>query len=42
MRGVLVLVALALTGCDGPKVVFENTTTVPEYANGTAGPDAAR
>ena len=42
MRGVAILAALALAGCDKPKVVFENSTTVPEYVNGTAGTDANR
>ncbi|MDH4745243.1 hypothetical protein OMP43_14575 [Sphingomonas sp. CBMAI 2297] len=41
MRSLLALMALALAGCGQPKVVFENTTTVPEHLNDTAGSDAA-
>ncbi|NIJ19435.1 putative lipoprotein YmbA [Sphingomonas naasensis] len=42
MRRLLVLAALTLTGCGGPKVVFENSTTVPEHVNNTAETDAGR
>jgi len=42
MRGVLILAALTLAGCGGPKVVFENSTTVPEHVNAAAETNAAR
>lgn len=34
MRTALIVLGIALAGCSEPKVVFENTTTVPEVDDG--------
>ncbi len=42
MRAAVTLVLLALAGCGGPKVVFENSITVPENISDIAPSNAAR
>lgn len=42
MRAAVALLLLALAGCGGPKVVFENSTTVPENISETESSNAVR